>query len=57
MRNDNPKREYYLTSLVGVLARQGLRQEVVLLEDEREMLGVNSMEDLLAAQRQLRALR
>lgn len=57
VRNDNPKREYYLTSLVGVLARQGLRQEVVLLEDEREMLGVNSMEDLLAAQRQLRALR
>lgn len=48
--NDNPKGEYYLTGAVRVLARGGVRQGVVQLEDPAEMLGVNTMEDLLLAE-------
>lgn len=44
--NDNPKGEYYLTGAVRVLAREGIPQEIVTLEDPTEMLGVNTMEDL-----------
>lgn len=51
--NDNPKQEYYLTGLVRVLAREGVRQEVVLLEDNLEMRGVNTMEDLRLAEAML----
>lgn len=48
--NHNPKGEYYLTSVVRVLAREGIRQEVVTLTDRTEMMGVNTMEDLEAAE-------
>lgn len=48
--NDNPKREYYLTALVGVLSREGVKQAVVTLEDLRETNGVNTLEDLRAAE-------
>ena len=48
--NHNPKAEYYLTGLVRVLAQEGVRQEVVTLTDENEMLGINTMEDLRAAE-------
>lgn len=50
INNDNPKREYYLTGLVRVLYEKGLRQEVVTLRDEREAMGVNSMDDMKAAE-------
>lgn len=48
--NDNPKQEYYLTGVVRVLAEKGVRQEVVMLHDETEMLGINTMEDLAIAE-------
>ncbi len=48
--NQNPKGEYYLTSVVRVLAREGIRQEVVTLTDRSEMMGVNTLEDLQAAE-------
>jgi len=55
--NDNPKREYYLTGLVRVLAREGVRQEVVPLDNLDEMLGVNTMEDLRLAEEMLARMR
>lgn len=48
--DDNPKHEYYLTSLARVLARENAPQHVVMLEDHNEMLGVNTMEDLALAE-------
>lgn len=51
--NDNPKREYYLTGIVRVLAREGVPQTVVQLEDHGEMLGVNTEADLAEAEARL----
>lgn len=48
--NDNPKREYYLTSVVRVLAKENITQKVVTLKDPVEMMGVNTMEDLQKAE-------
>lgn len=53
--NDNPKREYYLTGVVRLLAKEGVRQEVVYLNDATEMLGVNTAEDLRMAEGLLKA--
>lgn len=50
VKDDNPKKEYYLTSIAGVLSRLGVKQEVVLLADNTEMLGINTMEDLALAE-------
>lgn len=55
--NLNPKCEYYLTGLVRVLAAEGARQEVVTLSNLDEMLGVNTMDDLRAAEALLRGSR
>ena len=52
--NDNPKREYYLTSAVRVLARENVSQKVVTLKDPLEMKGVNTMEDLQKAEEIIR---
>lgn len=51
--NDNPKHEYYLTSIAGVLARLGVKQTVVHLQDLGETLGVNTIEDLAEAEARL----
>lgn len=48
--NDNPKHEYYLTSLARVLAREDAPQATVMLTDPVEMMGINTMEDLELAE-------
>lgn len=53
VKNDNPKHEYYLTSLVHVLAKEGVKQSVVTLEDLRETNGVNTLEDLRMAEKMI----
>lgn len=50
IENNNPKREYYLTGIVNVLAEKGILQEVTTLEDNRETLGINTEEDLAQAE-------
>lgn len=55
VNNENPKREYYLTGLVRVLHEAGVKQATVELEDLTETAGVNSPEDLAAAERLLDA--
>jgi bifunctional UDP-N-acetylglucosamine pyrophosphorylase/glucosamine-1-phosphate N-acetyltransferase len=42
----NAQREYYLPDLVRIYRERGLRVETVLLEDPREILGVNSRREL-----------
>jgi bifunctional UDP-N-acetylglucosamine pyrophosphorylase/glucosamine-1-phosphate N-acetyltransferase len=46
--NDNAQREYYLTDVVKIFNRNGLRVSVVAAERPDEVLGVNSVEDLAA---------
>jgi len=48
--NKNPKKEFYRTGVVRVLAKEKIKQKVVTLTDAREMLGVNTMEDLQKAE-------
>lgn len=55
--NDNPKREYYLTGAARVLAAEHVPQTVVHLEDETEVLGINTPEDLHLAEARMAALR
>jgi bifunctional UDP-N-acetylglucosamine pyrophosphorylase/glucosamine-1-phosphate N-acetyltransferase len=42
----NAQGEYYLPDLVGIYRGQGLTVETVLLDDSREILGVNSRREL-----------
>jgi bifunctional N-acetylglucosamine-1-phosphate-uridyltransferase/glucosamine-1-phosphate-acetyltransferase GlmU-like protein len=51
--NQNPKKEYYLTGLVRILAQKNIPQAVVCLQDNNEMLGINTMDDLRAAEQLL----
>jgi bifunctional UDP-N-acetylglucosamine pyrophosphorylase/glucosamine-1-phosphate N-acetyltransferase len=49
-----PKREYYLTDMVGIAVEEGLRVEAVIAEDEDELLGINTRVHLAEAERALR---
>jgi len=49
VRNDNAKGEYYLTDIVALARRDG-RQAVVVEAAEAELLGINSQQDLAAAE-------
>jgi bifunctional UDP-N-acetylglucosamine pyrophosphorylase/glucosamine-1-phosphate N-acetyltransferase len=51
LNTDNAQGEFYLTDLVALLVRGGERVEGVVCEDEREVQGVNTIEDLARAQR------
>jgi bifunctional UDP-N-acetylglucosamine pyrophosphorylase/glucosamine-1-phosphate N-acetyltransferase len=46
IRNDNAKKEYYLTDIVEVLARRGLRVETFPVPDPKLVLGINTVEEL-----------
>jgi bifunctional UDP-N-acetylglucosamine pyrophosphorylase/glucosamine-1-phosphate N-acetyltransferase len=48
-----PKREYYLTDMIGMAVEQGLRVEAVTTEDISEALGINTRVHLAEAERAL----
>jgi bifunctional UDP-N-acetylglucosamine pyrophosphorylase/glucosamine-1-phosphate N-acetyltransferase len=48
VRPDNDQGEYYLTDVIGVLARTGARVEAVTVADPAEALGVNDRKQLAA---------
>ncbi len=54
IRNDNAKKEYYLTDIIGILAGRGQRVETVPCQDPRITLGINTPEDLAEAERHFR---
>lgn len=54
---DNTQREYYLTDTVALLRAAGARAAVVCADDARELLGINTPEQLADAERAWRALR
>ena len=49
LQNDNVQGEYYLTDLLGLLRRLGHGVETVELDDEREAVGINSLDHLSEA--------
>lgn len=54
LENDNAQNEYYLTDLAEILVRDGYTTDVTVLEDDREMDGVNSRLELMRAEKELR---
>jgi bifunctional UDP-N-acetylglucosamine pyrophosphorylase/glucosamine-1-phosphate N-acetyltransferase len=57
LRSANAQGEYYLPDLVGIYRGQGRTVETVLLEDSREILGVNSRRELADVSAILRTTR
>lgn len=53
LRNDNAQREYYLTDLIAAAVAQGRPVDAVVLDDEREALGVNTLRQLSIVRREL----
>lgn len=56
LSNENAAGEYYLTDIVEVAREKGLRAEAVTCP-EAETLGINSREELAAAEAQLQAIK
>lgn len=55
--NNNKNGEYYLTDVIGIHVNEGERVESYILEDNVEILGVNSKVELATAARVLRERR
>ncbi len=55
--SDNAQGEFYLTDVVEILVKGGHTVVGVVCEDEREVQGINSPEDLARAHRDLQAMR
>lgn len=51
---DNPAREYYLTDMVEILRRAGHTVQPFLVQDYRQLLGINSRAELAEVDRILR---
>jgi bifunctional UDP-N-acetylglucosamine pyrophosphorylase/glucosamine-1-phosphate N-acetyltransferase len=51
LKNDNAQREYYLTDIVALAVAEGVPVSAVLVEDHREVTGVNSKQELAALER------
>jgi bifunctional UDP-N-acetylglucosamine pyrophosphorylase/glucosamine-1-phosphate N-acetyltransferase len=52
---NNSAKEYYLTDMIEILARHGRPMTGLLVEDETELLGINTRVELAAADKILRA--
>jgi len=57
LRNDNAQKEFYLTDTVAMYAREGRKVVAVLTPNAEECQGVNTPEELLAAERHAAARR
>jgi bifunctional UDP-N-acetylglucosamine pyrophosphorylase/glucosamine-1-phosphate N-acetyltransferase len=53
LTNDNAQREYYLTDVIGLAAREGAPVTACVAPDPGEVLGVNSKSQLAALERTL----
>lgn len=53
--SNNAANEYYLTDMVEILTRHGQRVAPLPIEDEKELLGINTRAELAAADKILRA--
>lgn len=55
LRTDNPAGEYYLTDMVAIFKRAGLKVAALKIADSSELLGINNRAELADADRILRA--
>lgn len=55
LANDNAQKEYYLTDVVARMVAGGRRVEALVLEDEQEAIGVNTLAHLAEARAALQA--
>jgi bifunctional UDP-N-acetylglucosamine pyrophosphorylase/glucosamine-1-phosphate N-acetyltransferase len=55
VKPDNAKKEYYLTDVVGILRRRGLKVTAEKLAGPSEALGINTRAELAAAEKNLRS--
>lgn len=49
--NRNAQQEYYLTDTIARINQEGLAVEAIQTSDASELIGINSLEDLVAAER------
>ena len=54
VKNNNQQGEYYLPDIVAIGLAQGQTIETVTVEDPREMMGINSREELATMEKHLR---
>ncbi len=54
---DNAQNEYYLTDCIGLAAKHGMKVVALPVTDPGEALGINTMAQLEAAERQLQLIR
>jgi bifunctional UDP-N-acetylglucosamine pyrophosphorylase/glucosamine-1-phosphate N-acetyltransferase len=54
VKNSNQQGEYYLPDIVGIGLGQGQVIETLKVDDSREMMGINSREELAAMEKNLR---
>ncbi len=52
--SQNAQGEYYLTDLIGIYRRRGLPVETVMVDDPREIMGINSRSELAEVSRIVR---
>lgn len=55
IKADNSKGEYYLTDLIGLAVKAGMRVDALCISDETELIGINTRQDLIRALEALRA--
>ena len=55
VKPDNPAQEYYLTDMIEIFTRHGHPVAPLLIEDESELLGINTRVELAFADKILRA--
>jgi UDP-N-acetylglucosamine diphosphorylase/glucosamine-1-phosphate N-acetyltransferase len=56
LSSDNAQGEYYLTDILGIASREGVKTSAWVGPEAGEFLGVNTVEQLLAVERQLQRL-
>ena len=54
IKNDNVKKEYYLTDIIEILASRGFRVEALISSDQKVAKGINTLEELSAAEEELK---
>jgi bifunctional UDP-N-acetylglucosamine pyrophosphorylase/glucosamine-1-phosphate N-acetyltransferase len=53
LKPNNKQGEYYLTDVIGIFKEQGLKIAAQIVEDSREVLGINTPEELVECERYL----
>ena len=54
IKNDNQQQEYYLTDIVEIARRDGVRVHAFLIDDYIEVMGINTPDELARAESHLR---